>query len=107
MHAGRGDNVEALVANNVAFHRAIGAASGNPVLASLLDGLSNTTARARIWRAITQRGALERTHAEHRAIFDAIAARRPELARARAAVHIAGVEEWLELAIDRRQPSSP
>ena len=105
--AGRGDDVEALVANDLAFHRAIGEASGNPVLASLLDGLSGTTTRARIWRAITQRGALERTHAEHRAIFDAIEARRPELARAWAAVHVAGVEEWLELAIDRHQPSSP
>ena len=105
--AGRGDDVEALVANDLAFHRAIGEASGNPVLASLLDGLSGTTTRARIWRAITQRGALARTHAEHRAIFDAIEARRPKLARAWAAVHVAGVEEWLELAIDRHQPSSP
>ena len=71
--AAQGDDVEALVDNDLAFHRAIGEASGNPVLASLLDGLSGTTTRARIWRAITQRGALERTRAEHQAIFNAIA----------------------------------
>jgi len=105
--AAQGDDVEALVDNDLAFHRAIGEASGNPVLASLLDGLSGTTTRARIWRAITQRGALERTRAEHQAIFNAIAGRRPELARAWAAVHIAGVEEWLALALEGHQPSSP
>ena len=105
--AAQGDDVEALVDNDLAFHRAIGEASGNPVLASLLDGLSGTTTRARIWRAITQRGALERTRAEHQAIFNAIAGRRPELARAWAAVHIAGVEEWLALALDGHQPASP
>ncbi len=101
-----GDDVEALVANDLAFHRAIAAAAGNPVLSSLLDGLSGTTTRARIWRGITQSGAIERTRAEHQAIFDAIAARRPELARAWAAVHVAGVEEWLALAIEGHQPSS-
>lgn len=105
--AARGDDVEALVDNDLAFHHAIGEASGNPVLASLLDGLSGTTTRARIWRGLSQRGALDRTRAEHQAIFNAIAGRRPELARAWAAVHIAGVEEWLALALDGHQPASP
>jgi GntR family transcriptional repressor for pyruvate dehydrogenase complex len=92
--------VEELVENDLAFHRAIAVAAGNPVLASLLDTLAGRTARARIWRGVTQTGALERTHAEHRAIFDALAHRQPELARAMVVVHVAGVEAWLELALD-------
>jgi GntR family transcriptional repressor for pyruvate dehydrogenase complex len=51
--------------------------------------------RGRIWRGLTQEGAWRRTLAEHTAILDAIADRQPEVARAWATVHIAGVEEWL------------
>jgi DNA-binding FadR family transcriptional regulator len=51
--------------------------------------------RGRIWRGLTQEGAWERTHTEHRAILDAIADRQPNVARAWATVHIAGVEQWL------------
>jgi DNA-binding FadR family transcriptional regulator len=93
-------SVEELVENDLAFHRAIAVAAGNPVLVSLLDTLAGRTARARIWRGVTQRGSLERTHEEHRAIFDALARHRPDLARAMAVVHVAGVEAWLELALE-------
>ena len=51
--------------------------------------------RARIWRGVTEAGAFERTVAEHRAICEAIAARDPELAHARALAHVGGVMEWL------------
>jgi len=91
--------IEELVENDLAFHRTIGAGSGNSVLASLLDGLSSRTSRARIWRGITQSGVIERTIAEHRAIYEAIAARRPELAEAAMTVHVGGVEEWLRQAL--------
>jgi GntR family transcriptional repressor for pyruvate dehydrogenase complex len=102
--------VEEHVENDLAFHRAIALASGNPVLASLLDGLAGRTTRARVWRGITQSGALERTYAEHRAIFEALERHQPDLARAMMTVHIAGVEAWLELALDedasqRSQPA--
>jgi DNA-binding FadR family transcriptional regulator len=92
------DTVEDLVENDLAFHRAIGAASGNRVLASLLDSLSGRTTRARAWRAITEGGVIERTRAEHRAIHDAIAGRRPDVAAASMTVHLAGVETWLHHA---------
>ena len=88
-------DVEALVANDLEFHRRIAAGSGNPVLCSLIDGLSGPTTRARIWRGITQEDAVARTIEQHRAIGDAIAARQPEVARSWATVHIAGVEGWL------------
>ena len=91
--------VEELVRNDVEFHRAIAVASGNTVLASLIESLSGPTQRARVWRGITQEGALARTLAEHRSIFGAIRAHDPELARTWATVHIAGVEDWLRRAL--------
>ena len=91
--------IEALVANDLEFHRQIAAGSGNAVLCSLVDGLSGPTTRARIWRGLTQEGAAARTREQHQAILDAIGSRQPELARSWATVHIAGVEEWLRRAL--------
>ncbi|HEU5474893.1 MAG TPA: FadR/GntR family transcriptional regulator [Actinophytocola sp.] len=87
--------IEALVANDLEFHRRIALGSGNTVLCSLLDGLSGPTTRARIWRGLTQEGAVDKTREQHAAICDAIEARQPEVARSWATVHIAGVEHWL------------
>jgi GntR family transcriptional regulator, transcriptional repressor for pyruvate dehydrogenase complex len=87
--------VEDLVANDLELHRCIAEASGNGYLASLLDSLAGRTARARIWRGMTETQAVARTLAEHRAIVDAVAARQPDLARSWATVHVAGVEQWL------------
>jgi GntR family transcriptional regulator, transcriptional repressor for pyruvate dehydrogenase complex len=96
---GASPSVEALVANDLEFHRAIASGSGNAALCSLIDGLSGPTTRARIWRGLTQEGAVDKTREQHQAIVDAIAAREPELARSWATVHIAGVEEWLRQAL--------
>ncbi len=87
--------IEALVANDIEFHRQIAAGADNAVLASLVEGLSGPTMRARIWRGLTQEGAAARTREQHQAIVDAIATREPDLARSWATVHIAGVEQWL------------
>ncbi len=92
-------SVEALVANDLEFHRQIASGSGNTVLCSLIDSLSGPTTRARIWRGVTQEGAVGRTREQHSAICDAIEARQPELARSWATVHVAGVEEWLRRAL--------
>ncbi|MEU7869219.1 FadR/GntR family transcriptional regulator [Dactylosporangium sp. NPDC049140] len=91
--------IEALVANDLEFHRLIAAGSGNAVLCSLIDGLSGPTTRARIWRGLTQEGAAARTREQHQAIVDAIASRQPDLARSWASIHVAGVEEWLRRAL--------
>ncbi|GGV45521.1 GntR family transcriptional regulator [Kitasatospora herbaricolor] len=87
--------LEELIANDLEFHQRIAAGAGNMVLCSLIEGLSGPTTRARVWRGITEEGAVERTRQQHRAILDAIAARRPDLAASWATVHVAGVEEWL------------
>jgi GntR family transcriptional regulator, transcriptional repressor for pyruvate dehydrogenase complex len=93
-----GDSPEVYLENDIEFHRLIGIASGNSVLASLIEGLSGPTNRARIWRGRTQTGAQERTLAEHKAILDALVAGEPGLASASMIIHVAGVELWLERA---------
>jgi GntR family transcriptional regulator, transcriptional repressor for pyruvate dehydrogenase complex len=91
--------LDALVANDLEFHRQIAAGSGNSVLCSLIESLSGPTTRARIWRGLTQEGAVAKTRDQHWAICDAIAARQPQVASAWAAVHVAGVEDWLRRAL--------
>jgi GntR family transcriptional repressor for pyruvate dehydrogenase complex len=93
-------DVDELVANDLLFHRGIAEATGNAVVCSLLDGVSGATQRARVWRGVTQAGAVERTLAEHNAIVDALEAGDGEAARAWMTAHIAGVENWLRKAAD-------
>jgi GntR family transcriptional repressor for pyruvate dehydrogenase complex len=96
--------IDALLEHDRAFHRLIVAASGNPVLASLTELLSGQTMRARRWRELAEEGAARQTLDEHRAILAALRARDPELARLRAAVHVAGVEQFVRAQIDGRSP---
>lgn len=95
----RAKDINELIAADLDFHRRIAVGSGNPVLASLIDSLSAPTLRARIWRGLTEEGATARTQEQHKAIHQAIATRNAEVARSWAAVHIAGVEEWLRKAL--------
>jgi GntR family transcriptional repressor for pyruvate dehydrogenase complex len=92
-------SMEGLVAHDLAFHKLISESSGNRYLASLIDGLSSRTVRARVWRGLTQENAVERTLTEHYAIVDALESGDAELARALVTVHINGVELWLREAL--------
>ncbi|WP_214406820.1 FadR/GntR family transcriptional regulator [Pseudonocardia lacus] len=87
-----------LVANDMVFHRYIAERAGNAYLTSLLDTLSSSTVRARVWRGLTEQGAVARTLTEHRAIVDALEAGDAALASAQATVHISGVIQWLRRA---------
>jgi GntR family transcriptional repressor for pyruvate dehydrogenase complex len=89
-------SVEDLVAHDLTFHRYISELSGNSYLSSLLETLSSSTLRARIWRGLTEENAVARTLAEHRAIVGALAVRDPELTRSTLIVHISGVQRWLQ-----------
>ncbi len=91
--------VEDFVAADLEFHKKIAIGSGNSVLASLVDNMSMPTARARVWRGMTEPRAQERTLAEHKAIYQAIVNRDPDLARSWAIAHIAGIESWLRTAL--------
>ncbi|MDT8913694.1 FadR/GntR family transcriptional regulator [Amycolatopsis sp. PS_44_ISF1] len=92
---GENPTLDELIDNDLEFHRAIAIGSGNTVLCSLLDGISGPTTRARIWRGLTEEGSVQRTCVQHRAILDALTARRPEEVQAWMTVHIAEVEQWL------------
>jgi GntR family transcriptional regulator, transcriptional repressor for pyruvate dehydrogenase complex len=91
--------VEEFVQADMEFHRLIAVGSCNSVLASLVDNMSVPTARARVWRGMTEPHAKDRTLAEHRAIYQAIIGRDADLARSWATVHIAGIESWLRTAL--------
>jgi len=93
--ATKDSSVERFVEVDVDFHHRLAVGSGNPALCSIIDGLVPSTTRARIWRGLTQKDALERTIMEHRMIYEGVAARNPDLAKSWATIHITGVEEWL------------
>ncbi|GAA3109184.1 DNA-binding FadR family transcriptional regulator [Kribbella aluminosa] len=95
------------LACDVEFHRLLAIGSGNRTLASILESFRQPTYRARIWRGLTQTGAVHRSLAEHRSILDAIAAREPEVARAWATVHVAGVERWLNEMVGPEPDGAP
>ncbi|CAI9409966.1 FadR/GntR family transcriptional regulator [Aestuariimicrobium sp. T2.26MG-19.2B] len=92
-------DIESLVANDAAFHSRIAEAADNPLISSLLHAVSGRTQRARVWRGLTQSGAVHRTIDEHRAIQQAIARGDSQAARAWATVHICGVEDWLRASL--------
>jgi DNA-binding FadR family transcriptional regulator len=87
-------DLEHFINADTAFHRAIAHASRNPALAALIENLAGRTSRTRMWRAISERGAVETTQLEHRAILSELAQHDPERARIRMEVHILAVEEF-------------
>lgn len=93
--------VAELVSNDIVFHRYISERSGNAYLTRLLDTLSSSTLRARVWRGLTQEGAVERTLTEHRAIVDALESGDANLVAAQMTVHVSGVASWLRKALAR------
>ncbi|MFC8303813.1 FadR/GntR family transcriptional regulator [Specibacter sp. NPDC057265] len=92
-------SVEQLVNHDLVFHGLITAAANNSYLASVLDALSSSTVRARIWRGLTQEKAVDRTLSEHGAIIEALERGDAELAKSLLTVHISGVEHWLRQAL--------
>ena len=90
------DSTQAFIDADVDFHRVIVNACGNATLASLIQNLSGGTLRARVWRAIHERGAVESTRRLHHDIYAALQQRDAELAAATDLVHLAAGERWLQ-----------
>jgi len=90
------DNLDhdAIMEADIAFHRIVARASENPALEALIEALASRTIRTRMWRAITEEGAVRATHAEHRAIQHALAVHDPDAARLRMGTHLLAVEEF-------------
>lgn len=99
VHVAADIDVEELVAHDLRFHGLIAKVAGNQYLASLLDGLSPQLVRARVWRGLTESGAVERTISEHRSIVEALRLGDADIAAAAMTVHISGVERWLRTAL--------
>lgn len=80
---------------DIEFHRILARASGNTVLEALIEALASRTIRGRMWRAIREDGADERSHAEHRAILAAVGRRDAQAARILMGAHLIAVEQYL------------
>ncbi|MEU6164628.1 FadR/GntR family transcriptional regulator [Streptomyces tanashiensis] len=93
--AEEGIGIEAFVALDIEFHRAIADSVGNPVLSTLLGILSTHTQRLRIVRGTHDAPAREQAHRDHEAIWRALSAGDAQLAAAASMVHVAAVEDWL------------
>lgn len=87
-----------LMEADITFHRVIALASGNPVLAALIESLASRTVRGRLWRGLTEEGADHRTHREHAAVLRALSAGDPERARIRMSAHLLEVEDFMQSA---------
>ena len=97
----RADTVPSFIQADAAFHRVILDACGNATLASLIQNLSSSTVRARMWQSIVARGAVEATLASHRSIYDALVARDADTAAAADVMHLAIAEQWLRTFLDQ------
>lgn len=86
---------EVIMASDVEFHHLVASKCGNPVLAALIEALASRTVRGRLWRAISDDHAEQRTFAEHQSILNALKDRAVERARLRMANHLLDVEEFL------------
>ncbi|MFV0633045.1 FadR/GntR family transcriptional regulator [Demequina sp.] len=92
--AGDDADLDAFLDADTEFHLHIAQASGNPALAALVGSLLGSTERARVVRAMHDRGAVAATQAEHRAILAELTRRDPQRARVRMEAHLMGVEEF-------------
>jgi len=93
------NDAETMVQYDIEYHSAIVAANGNESLTSVLDGLSGRTSRARVWRHLIEADAAANTLSEHQAIYDALCAGDPELARAAALMHVNTSAKWLQQVV--------
>jgi DNA-binding FadR family transcriptional regulator len=91
---------EELVREDLAFHAAIVAATGNRTLRSLADTIAQRTARARTWRALVKSDVFDWTHRQHADIYEALAAHDSLAAFMAANRHVSDVETWIRQRLE-------
>jgi GntR family transcriptional regulator, transcriptional repressor for pyruvate dehydrogenase complex len=91
-----GTDVEAFLDADADFHIRIARSTGNVALAALIENLIGRTARTRVIRAMSDRGAVTSTQAEHYAILAQLRRRDPHRARIRMEAHLLGVEDFAQ-----------
>jgi DNA-binding FadR family transcriptional regulator len=89
------ETTQAFIGADEEFHRIIVNACGNSTLASLIQNLSGGTLRARLWRAVTEQGAVETTGRRHRDIVEALRVKHADRASAADLIHLSEGEQWL------------
>lgn len=97
LRARAGDR-DALAGADVAFHRALAAATRNPFFAVLHDSLADVLLTVRR-HAFSVAGAVELAHGHHARILDAVSAADPAAAREAMRRHLADGERWLQRAL--------
>jgi GntR family transcriptional repressor for pyruvate dehydrogenase complex len=98
---------EVVVRYDARFHSIIAAASGNATLASMLNGVSGQTIRARVWRGNLDTSVVSRTLKQHEDILAALLSGDGSLAEASAVVHVATTEAWIREMVARTDGSRP
>ena len=101
------ETTQAFIAVDEEFHRIIINASGNSTLASLIQNLSGGTLRARLWRSVTERGAIETTKKRHWDIYDALRERDAGRASAADLIHLSEGEQWLRHMLEADEAGAP
>ena len=81
------DDPQEYLIHDVQFHKAVAAASGNPVLATLIDTISELVYETRR-RTVERAHDLKESAEMHRRIYRAIKSRDPEKARDEMATHL-------------------
>ena len=82
-------------------------ASGNSTLASLIQNLSGGTLRARLWRSVTERGAIEMTKRRHWDIYEALREHDADRASAADLIHLSEGEQWLRHMLEADEAGAP
>lgn len=93
------ETTQAFIDADAEFHRIIVQAARNATLASIIQNLSSGTLRARMWRTITEEGAVEITKQRHRDIYLALREGDAERASAADLIHLSEGEDWLRQMI--------
>ncbi len=97
-----------LVTHDAEFHALVAEAAGNQTLASMLDGLSRRTIRARAWRGAVEAGSARMTIEQHTSILAALEGRDPALAEATALIHVATSQKWFaQMTVSHSTDESP
>lgn len=99
-----GDDLETYIRADIAFHLAIGEASGNRVLGNVLISIRSLL---EVWtrRVITGKGRTDFSLAVHEPIYEAIRAGSPEVARAAMSTHMHNATRHLEEVLSGVAPA--
>lgn len=89
------DNAVEFMELDLGFHRVIAQASGNPVLAALIDAFGDRTLRTRIRRALSDDDVERDAVREHRAVLRELRNGDGERAAVHMAEHLLGVEDFV------------